>query len=203
MVNKCSIMKTKDLILQETFGLLLTRGYNGVSVSDIQQTTGMARGLLYHYFGNQDELIHVCIQTFFERWYLWNKTELKDLAVTGLITYLVERYNRVSREMSEYWGEVNFVNAQMLFGEAAYHDKLFSEIYRLADVHLLGAWKIAVLNSFSRGELRTGLNLESVARHFIYIQEGVLFNNAVDATGTDIPYVLQKSLEDFLEIIRR
>lgn len=29
-------MKTRDLILQRTFALLLDKGYDGVSVSDIQ-----------------------------------------------------------------------------------------------------------------------------------------------------------------------
>lgn len=57
-------MKTKDFILQKTFGLLLKRGYNGISVSDIQEATGMARGLLYHYFRGQDELVHVAVETF-------------------------------------------------------------------------------------------------------------------------------------------
>lgn len=35
LMNKCSIMKTHDFILQKTFGLLLQKGYDGVTVSDI------------------------------------------------------------------------------------------------------------------------------------------------------------------------
>lgn len=50
-------MKTREFILEKTFGLLLQKGYDGVSVSDIQQLTGMARGLLYHYFGSLEQLL--------------------------------------------------------------------------------------------------------------------------------------------------
>ena len=64
LVNKCSIMKTHDFILQKTLGLLLQKGYDGVSVSDIQQVTGMARGLLYHYFGNLDRLFEEVVETW-------------------------------------------------------------------------------------------------------------------------------------------
>lgn len=49
-------MKTRDLILQRTFALLLDKGYDGVSVSDIQQELEIARGLLYHYFSSKEEL---------------------------------------------------------------------------------------------------------------------------------------------------
>lgn len=196
-------MKTKDFILQKTFGLLLRDGYRGVSVSDIQMETGMARGLLYHYFSSQDELIHVAVQTFFERWYVWDKTEMENQAVSGLIAFMTERYSLIVQEMNEKGWGANFTAVQILFGEAACQDTVFAESYRKVAVQRLAMWKKALLNSFSRGELRLGLNLESIAKHFMYIQEGILINNQPCMPLNELPYILQKGLGDFWEIIHR
>ena len=61
----------------------------------------------------------------------------------------------------------------------------------------LAMWKTALLNSFGCEELRSGLNLESVAKHFMYIQEGILTNNLPRMPLNELPYTLQKGLEDF------
>ena len=196
-------MKSKYFILQKTFGLLLKRGYNGISVSDIQEATGMARGLLYHYFRGQDELVHVAVETFFESWYVWDKAETKEQTVSGLIVFMAERYNRVVREMSDYGWTVDFTATQVLFGEAALQDAVFAKSYLEVAMRRLAMWKTALLNSFGCEELRSGLNLESVAKHFMYIQEGILTNNLPRMPLNELPYTLQKGLEDFWEVIRR
>ena len=48
---------TREKILEKTFMLLIRKGYDSVSVSDIQKELGMSRGLLYCYFKNKSDLI--------------------------------------------------------------------------------------------------------------------------------------------------
>lgn len=49
-------MNTKSFILQQTFRLLVEKEYKRVSVTDICQIPGMARGLVYHYPESKEKL---------------------------------------------------------------------------------------------------------------------------------------------------
>lgn len=98
-------MKTRDLILQKTFGLLLAKGYDGVSVSDIQQNTGMARGLLYHYFGGQEALFNEAAEKYLNDWFRVDKEEVRAKTVGELIVFTLEKYNRVGQEISDCFGQ--------------------------------------------------------------------------------------------------
>lgn len=203
-MNKCSNMETRDFILQKTFGLLLQKGYNGVSVSDIQQTTGMARGLLYHYFGNQDKLFEEATEKYLNVWMKEEKGLLKDKTITELIAYLVEKYHQISLEIQENWGErLSFIDFKLLFHETARQNKSFSYIYDSIINERTAIWKTAVLNSFSRSELRNGINLESISRHFTYIEDCILISPISERLNSDIVYALEKGLFEFFEIIRR
>ena len=203
LMNKCSIMKTHDFILQKTFGLLLQKGYDGVSVSDIQQVTGMARGLLYHYFGNLDRLFEEVVETWYRTWMGYDRETLKGKSVVELITFMVERYRCIGQDLQEYHDRViSFSDVEILFREAVRHQSSFAELYtKVQEEHYI-IWKTALLNSFSRGELRSGLNLESVARHFVFIRDGIVFHTGVGSLNDHI-YLLEKGLREYFEIIRR
>lgn len=197
-------METKDRILQKAFAMLLLKGYDGVSVSDIQWATGMSRGLLYHYFENQHFLLLRAAEQFFDDCCCWDKEQLKDLSVSELITYVVEFYERMGQKLSAYKaGRVTFMRLHLLFFETMRHHPDFAERYREMYESHFTIWKTALLNSFSRGELRTGLNLESLAHHFVYIVDGILCKASAFQGLTDTTYMLNKQLYEFFEIIRR
>lgn len=56
---------TRDKILKTTFLLLLEKGYDRVLVSDIQETLGISRGLMYRYFKSKSELFFEAARTYF------------------------------------------------------------------------------------------------------------------------------------------
>ena len=55
-IGKIMAQSTRDKILQTTFLLLIKKGYDRVLVSDIQESLGISRGLLYRYFNGKTEL---------------------------------------------------------------------------------------------------------------------------------------------------
>lgn len=141
-------MKTRDLILQKTFGLLLAKGYDGVSVSDIQQNTGMARGLLYHYFGGQDALFTEAVEKYLNDWFQVDKEEVRNKTVGELIVYTLEKYNRVGQEIADCFGQhVVLADVEMLFFEVMRHNREFAGLYRTIRENRAAAWKTALLNS--------------------------------------------------------
>lgn len=197
-------MKTKDFILQTTFGLLLQKGYDGVSISDIQEATGMARGLLYHYFKNKEVLFSEVVERYMQEYFSIERGEVKQLAIGELIAFVVASYERMMAGLNGESGEgVTLLNYDFLFYQLVQHDAGFAEKYKVLKDTQYAAWKTALMNSFARGELRSGLNMESVAKHFVYITGGAALNGYTNRNWREVVYEIEKGLLEFLEIIKK
>lgn len=197
-------MKTRDFILQKTFGLLLEKGYDGVSVSDIQQGTEMARGLLYHYFGGQNALFDEAVEKYLNDWFYVEREAVRNKSVGELIVITLDGYRRIGSEISEIFQvQVTLTDVEMLFFEVMRHNRDFAVRYRTIRENRFAVWKTALLNSFSAGELRSGLNLSSVARQFIYIIDGVVMDSGSTSSLSEAVYEIEKELRGFFELIRR
>ena len=79
-------MKTKDTpkkeaILTESFSLFLARGYDAVSISDIEQAAGVTRGAIFHHFSSKKELFKEVANkfTFTFYWVTTMKTCVKQV----------------------------------------------------------------------------------------------------------------------------
>lgn len=59
-----TMIDTKAYILEEAYRLFLTKGYEGVSISDISKAIGLTKGALYHHFLNKEELFKAVIDKY-------------------------------------------------------------------------------------------------------------------------------------------
>lgn len=79
----------KDKILEATFALLLEKGADHVSITDIQNKLGISRGLLYCYFKDKTELVfEACRRYFFDR-YLEN-IDFDNISLKDLLSHVSE-----------------------------------------------------------------------------------------------------------------
>lgn len=58
------MIDTKTYILEEAYRLFLTKGYEGVSISDISKAIGLTKGALYHHFLSKEELFKAVIDKY-------------------------------------------------------------------------------------------------------------------------------------------
>jgi TetR/AcrR family transcriptional regulator, transcriptional repressor for nem operon len=56
---------TKENIIQKSFALFMTKGYNEVSVSHILKETGLSKGGFYHHFESKEALFESVVELFF------------------------------------------------------------------------------------------------------------------------------------------
>lgn len=56
---------TKNFILEKSFGLFLQKGYNGVSIRNIQDGTHLSKGAIYHHFQGKEEIFTKAMDLFF------------------------------------------------------------------------------------------------------------------------------------------
>ena len=52
----------RDEILDVAERLIRTRGYDGVSVQDVQNELGCSRGAIYHYFRSKEAILEAVIE---------------------------------------------------------------------------------------------------------------------------------------------
>ena len=124
-------MNTEELILKKTFGLLLLKGFDATSITDIQAATGLSRGLLYHYFKNKEELFIQVTEKFFIQIFDFDIRKAKDYTVTEFIGFMCDRFCNISKVISgivEETGsikDVSMLNYHFLFYQVMrVHDKL-------------------------------------------------------------------------------
>lgn len=194
-------MKTRDLILKHTFALLLDKGYDGVSVSDIQQEMDIARGLLYHYFKSKEELFAEVVEQKALPLVTIEKEKWKMCSIGELTVMMIQRHEHVLRILREEAGTgKTWMNLHFLIYQSIHYHTHLAEAFQGIQETLFAVWKSAVLNSFAKGELKSGLNLESLARQFVYLTQGVAF---INEENSDTGYGIEKGLRDFYEIIKR
>lgn len=110
----------KDLILANTFVLLLKKGYDSVSISDISDKIGMSRGLIYKYFDSKSELIFESCQKFFLEEFL---IDIEKISLEECIEQFIKNLKRVIKNLSEIAGEhIDVLKYNLLYAEVLMRD---------------------------------------------------------------------------------
>lgn len=89
----------RDKIIDHTFKLLLLKGYDGVSISDIHASAGISRGLLYHYFSSKEELFIETLRVKFIQSFNVDLEYIKNLGVYEMTSYIVRQYKKLNSEV--------------------------------------------------------------------------------------------------------
>ncbi len=155
-------MPSQELIIKKTFLLLLEKGYDRFSISDLQKSAGISRGLLYRYFEDKQDLARqACMHYFVDRFKM-----PKELVENGSMLQAMEHTARVMEaimaEVREDLGVFNYRKYNMLYAELVLRDaafgrrasKTFSKMYPILE------------NAAKRGEIRKGLDLMFVRNMF-------------------------------------
>lgn len=180
---------TRELIVSSCFELLLAKGYDGVSITDIQKATGMARGLLYHYFGSKETLFSEAIKSHFTKLFSVNLEFLRESGVEQMSVYLVEKYRNL---MNETLKGTSIIDYDFLFYRAMRDNEELASMYEGIRADELTGWIMVLRNSEKRGELYDGLDIEKIANQFVYLTDGVWMRAVTPSVKMDII----KSLED-------
>lgn len=194
---------SKALILQKTFYLLLAKGYDGVSITDIQRETGMSRGLLYHYYGSKEDLFREAAETFLRDLFLTDPARTKEYGLLEMITYIVRRYKALYKNWNQYPAEANISIAKydFLIYQLIEKEKRIAGIYAGMRTQEKVAWKQAADRSLACGEIQPLLPADRIADHFITLLDGVWLKAVEEGdAGKHIAHAKQV-LTDYYELL--
>jgi len=194
----------KEYILQKTFFLLLTKGYDGVSITDIQKETGMSRGLLYHYYGSKEELFREAAERYLVTAFLTQPEETKGFTLPDMMTYIVEKYINISRQWQNYMGmgKVSISDYNFLFYQMMQKEKTIARKYKQLRKDEKNAWTEAAALSFSKGEISDILPAEKIADHFILLLDGIWMQSAEKSSITQYIRITRQALQDYYKLLK-
>ena len=158
---------TRDKILQTTFLLLIKKGYDRVLVSDIQESLGISRGLLYRYFNGKTELFfEACRKYFYDRYF----PDLDYDKIT-LAEFFQHAQNAV-RAMTNIDGEeVDILKYNTLYSAIIQSEPRFK---LEAQIEFDKARKV-IRNAIKRGEIKTSGKFYR-SNNFSHIRQDELYN---------------------------
>lgn len=189
-------METKEKIIEKTFTLLLQKGYDGVSISDIQKYIGISRGLLYHYFGGKESLFLEATKYSLDTLFPLKLSIIRELNVEQTIVYVLNLY----QELTE---KVSIINYDFLIYRASQESEELAEIYRKSREKELEGWRIALTNSHQLGQLRDDVALDKLALQFLYTTDGVWMRAVASSKEMDLTGSLREALETLYKLIKK
>ena len=185
--------QTRQRLVAEAAGLFNRQGYEGSSMQDIMQATGLQKGGIYRHFGTKEELA----QEAFD--YAWRETvqaRLKNLdSVTNSVDRLKQFIANFVEVRSPVPGGCPLLNTAIEVDDG-------NPVLRKRAVLALRGWRnrlaAIVQKGIDRHEIAKSTQPETVATIVIASLEGALMMSRLERNGDHL-LTVQKHLNAYLE----
>jgi AcrR family transcriptional regulator len=175
---------TKEHILKTAFLLFLRKSYKAVTLKDIISATGLSNGAFYHYFESKERLFKEVIEIYLFRmgrriYEYYPKDSLWDF-----IQDTLKDLEEVHKELDDFLMAGNEHNYLIfLFEATGLFPEIQAEINRIRKLEF-AAWVEVIDIAKAKGEIKTELLTELVARMFIYMPDGSYLDFILDKNLT-------------------
>jgi len=163
--------ETREYIIDQAYGLFLSRSYEAVSISEISKAIGLTKGALYHHFRNKEELFMAVID---------KNVKIDELNYDpGNITLLsyIALCQKNAQEIVFHTFSPNpaymSYNLLALFIDAFRHYPGFAENKENWIQSEIAKNKKVLDLAIKRGEIRNDINTSMMAEIFFTINTGV------------------------------
>ena len=162
----------KEYIIRKAMELYALKGYQNVSISDLQISLDMGRGTLYYYFKDQDEIFITCM----ERYFLEPKQRAlssvpegagMDTMIQTMMTYLRSLEKALLSFDNKAINTSNVNN--LMFTAYSKFPSLLNKARRLA-LKELELWRKALYTDQRAGLIRRDIDREQIAIMFTQIK---------------------------------
>ena len=200
-INTRKVKDRREYIIRKAMELYALKGYQNVSISDLQIALDIGRGTLYYYFRDQDELFQACM----ERYFLKPKQHAlsmvgDDVGIDGMIDVMMAYLNSLKEALMTFDNKsVNTSNVNnLMFTAYSLFPSLHRQAQRLAlkEVEL---WRKAIYNDQRAGLIRRDIDREQVALMFAHIKNS--YDSGLGRTQMDFS-LLEKSYREFHKILK-
>ncbi len=201
-------MVSEDLILEKTFKLLLIKGFDAVSITDIQHATGLSRGLLYHYYKNKEDLFIQVTEKYFIETFDFDVRKVTDLTVFEFIDFMFKRFGRIEHAILDIVKNTNdiqgvtMLNYHFLFYQVMQRDAIFRNRYQATIEKEKIGWENALKNSITKKEIKSDTNIVISAKELVTLTDGVWFQSIYSVDGKSMIQKLEATLFHYIDLLK-
>ena len=192
----------REFIIRKAMELYALKGFQNVTITDLQIALDIGRGSLYYYFKDQDELFVTCMERYF--------LEPKQRALSSVpdntgIDRMIEAMKSYLQSLKEALDtfDVKTINTanvnDLMFNAYCRFPMLHRKAQRLA-LKELELWRKAIYNDQRAGLIRRDIDNEQVAIMFTHVKK--TYDNGLAQTQIDIS-ILDKTYSELHNLLKK
>lgn len=178
------LTKKRELILKESFKLFLSKGYDAVSLTDIERVARVTRGAIFHHFSNKEDLFkHVAEQfilIFLEEEdygeeYLSSATPLR-IFMDKCLVIIGARMNYFLQGVDSDVSPASFMSFILYLKD---HYEVWEKKFRIYEEKKIQIWSDVISLSKVRGEIRPDIDSTMLAETLQNLYFGLSYKGAI------------------------
>jgi len=191
----------KEFIIRKAMELYALKGYQNVSITDLQFALDIGRGTLYYYFKDQDELFQTCMEQYFlepKQRALHSVPE--DAGIDKMIEAMMSYLSSLEEALQTFDTKtINTSNVNdLMFTAYSKFPSLHRKAQRLA-LKELELWRKAIYTDQRAGLIRRDIDREQIAIMFAHIKDS--YDSGLGQTQMDFT-ILQKTYSEFHKLLK-
>ena len=192
----------REYIIRKAMELYALKGFQNVSVTDLQNALEMGRGSFYYYFADQDELFQTCM----ERYFLEPKQQAlslipEDAGIDDVIAAMMQYLGTLEKALMTF--DIKTINTSnvnnLMFTAYSRFPALHRKAQRLA-LKELELWRKAIYHDQRAGIIRRDIDRDQVALMFAHIKNS--YDSGLGQTQMDFS-LLEKTYSEFHKMLKK
>jgi AcrR family transcriptional regulator len=191
----------KEFIIRKAMELYALKGYQNVSITDLQFALDMGRGTLYYYFRDQDELFQTCMEKYFlEPKQRALNSVPEDAGIERMIAAITDYLHSLEEALMTFDTKtINTSNVNdLMFTAYSKFPALHRKAQRLA-LKELELWRKAIYADQRAGIVRRDIDREQVAIMFTHVKN--TFDPGLGQAQMDF-LILEKTYAELFNLVK-
>lgn len=192
----------KEFIIRKAMELYALKGYQNVSITDLQFALDMGRGTLYYYFRDQDELFQTCMEKYFlEPKQRALNSVPEDAGIERMIAAITDYLHSLEEALMTFDNKtINTSNVNdLMFTAYSKFPSLHRKAQRLA-LKELELWRKAIYADQRAGIVRRDIDREQVAIMFTHVKN--TFDPGLGQAQMDF-LILEKTYAELFNLVKK
>ena len=181
--------------------LYALKGFQNVTITDLQIALDIGRGSLYYYFKDQDELFLTCMEKYFlEPKQRVLSTVPEDVSIDGMIATMLDYLHGLESALMTF--DIKTINTSnvnnLMFTAYSRFPSLHHKARRLS-LKELELWRKAIYHDQRAGLIRRDIDREQIAIMFMHIKDS--YDNGLGHTQMDFT-LLEKTYSELHHLLK-
>ena len=191
---------TREYIIDQAYGLFLSRSYEAVSISEISKAIGFTKGALYHHFTNKEDLFRAVIDKYLP---------IDDFFVPfkgNTLKEYIDECVRISEKVinSIISGHNNFIpiNYLALLIDAFRHYQKYANEKENLIRNEFEQIEAIIDRAIANNEIRKDIDAKSMALNFFSLKMGIAGNLLINNSPEKAIEALRNQLYELYNLMK-